>query len=245
MAAKSIEDAVERYNDSLKKGGKRKFGFSAQWVAVDCCKPSLQRELDHVDFFDVVSCQFSLHYSFETPDRARSFLANVAYKLRPSGYFIGITPDAKALLKLAQAAADHKTFGNDMYQIAFDEPMESIKNGQRYTFTLQDAVDKVPEYVVDPAVLVDYCKDLDLELKYFTNLQELYYDEIPYDRHGKLAREYAVPMKQAEIDQECWEAAGLYTAFVFKKKGTPATMKHKELFQVRPALPEDIKRLSD
>ena len=44
--------------------------------------------------FDVVSCQFAMHYAFDSEQRARTFLRNVATRLRPGGVFIGTIPSA-------------------------------------------------------------------------------------------------------------------------------------------------------
>ena len=39
--------------------------------------------------FDVVSCQFSIHYFFENEDTLSTFLMNVSENLREGGKFIG------------------------------------------------------------------------------------------------------------------------------------------------------------
>jgi mRNA (guanine-N7-)-methyltransferase len=48
--------------------------------------------------FDVVSCQFSFHYSFESYPQAVTMIRNAAECLRPGGYFIGTTPNANELV---------------------------------------------------------------------------------------------------------------------------------------------------
>ena len=53
----------------------------------------LPKELE----FDLVSCQFALHYSFETENKAENLLFNVSNKLRPGGYFIGTIPNAEEI----------------------------------------------------------------------------------------------------------------------------------------------------
>lgn len=44
--------------------------------------------------FDVVSCQFAVHYFFKTPLTLRSFASNVAKHIRPGGFFVGTCMDA-------------------------------------------------------------------------------------------------------------------------------------------------------
>ena len=48
--------------------------------------------------YDVVSCQFSLHYAFEKEESIRNLLANVAAMLKPGGAFIGTMPSANRLV---------------------------------------------------------------------------------------------------------------------------------------------------
>lgn len=47
---------------------------------------------------DLVSCQFALHYAFESEARARMMLQNIATRLKPGGYFIGTIPDANLIV---------------------------------------------------------------------------------------------------------------------------------------------------
>jgi len=45
--------------------------------------------------FDMVSCQFAIHYFFETKATLRTFAANVARVLAPGGYFVGTCLDGQ------------------------------------------------------------------------------------------------------------------------------------------------------
>jgi mRNA (guanine-N7-)-methyltransferase len=51
------------------------------------------------DKFDVVSCQFSLHYFFESEDALDNFIWNVDTHLKPGGTFIGTYLDSKEVMK--------------------------------------------------------------------------------------------------------------------------------------------------
>ena len=48
--------------------------------------------------FHVTSCQFSVHYSFESYSRAHMMLRNACENLRPGGYFIGTTVDSNEVV---------------------------------------------------------------------------------------------------------------------------------------------------
>jgi hypothetical protein len=47
--------------------------------------------------FNVSSCQFAIHYFFETPDTLKGFLKNVAQCTKVNGYFIGTSYDGKLI----------------------------------------------------------------------------------------------------------------------------------------------------
>ena len=49
--------------------------------------------------FDVVSCQFALHYCFESHSQAKRFIKNAASKLKPGGFFFGCTPWAEEIMR--------------------------------------------------------------------------------------------------------------------------------------------------
>lgn len=48
--------------------------------------------------FDICSCQFVYHYSFESQQKADTMLRNACERLKPGGFFIGTTPDAFELV---------------------------------------------------------------------------------------------------------------------------------------------------
>ena len=52
------------------------------------------------DGFDIVSCQFAIHYMFETKEKLFNFVKNVSYSCKLGGYFIGTTYDGKKIFNL-------------------------------------------------------------------------------------------------------------------------------------------------
>jgi hypothetical protein len=54
------------------------------------------------DGFDVVSCQFSIHYFFKNKVTLSGFLKNISDMCKVNGYFIGTCYDGKRLFKLLQ-----------------------------------------------------------------------------------------------------------------------------------------------
>jgi hypothetical protein len=47
--------------------------------------------------FNVTSCQFAIHYFFESPDTLKGFMKNVAECTKLNGYFVGTSYDGKTL----------------------------------------------------------------------------------------------------------------------------------------------------
>ena len=50
--------------------------------------------------FDVGSCQFSLHYFFETPKTLHNFVRNLSETIKDNGYFIGTCYDGNSVFRL-------------------------------------------------------------------------------------------------------------------------------------------------
>lgn len=95
IAETSVEQAKSRYQEAKSKNRNRGRMFSAEFFAADCTKKDLEDLYsDKRLTFDIVSCQFAFHYSFESVEQTDCMLKNISSRLRPGGYFIGTTTDA-------------------------------------------------------------------------------------------------------------------------------------------------------
>lgn len=115
----SIDQAKERYRQMGSRGGGGRGGrggyrrppprlFDAQFHVKDCYGESIE-DIDvirQVGFdpgplnrrgFDVVTMMFCMHYAFETEEKARTMLRNVAGALKKGGRLIGCIPDSDVL----------------------------------------------------------------------------------------------------------------------------------------------------
>jgi len=118
----SLEHAVQRYNDL----GPKQRSFPAHFLCGDVFGVDLEANLDlEWPAFDLVSCQFAVHYAFESEQRVRQMLHNVTCRLKPGGFFIGTTPDANVLVSKLRAASG-LSFGNSIYRISFENSSQSI-----------------------------------------------------------------------------------------------------------------------
>jgi hypothetical protein len=70
------------------------------------------------DGFNVSSCQFALHYFFESPDTLQGFVRNLAECTKLNGYFIGTAYDGKEIF-------------NKLKKVKTNESIKIIENGAK------------------------------------------------------------------------------------------------------------------
>jgi SAM-dependent methyltransferase len=150
----AVAEAAGRYSlmPGLSTCGKPD-GIGAKFLVYDCfdAAPLLpvlaELELAHGGAFDVVSCQFSMHYAFGQERQVRGFLAIVSRALRSGGVFAATTVDDGELAKWRAAEGD--SFGNACFHVAFEaEPAGGAGYGAPYRISLEASVDDAREYVV-------------------------------------------------------------------------------------------------
>lgn len=117
----SIDQAKERYRQMASRGGRGRGGyhnrppprlFQGEFYVQDCFGESIDRVslVRDVGFdgsggpsrfggggFDVVSMMFCMHYAFESEEKARCMLKNVAGALKKGGRLIGCIPNSDVL----------------------------------------------------------------------------------------------------------------------------------------------------
>ncbi|EPQ32482.1 uncharacterized protein PFL1_00676 [Pseudozyma flocculosa PF-1] len=222
IAQVSIEQAIQRHRDNKSR-------FEARFFAFDCFSRPLTevvpRELLEPGI-DTVSLQFCMHYAWESVEKARTMLDNVSRFLRVGGTFIGTIPDCDVLRnRLYRSGATSRTFGNAHYHLTFDERLANTPFGDRYTFFLEDAVENVPEYVVDWPTFLALADEVGLRCVYSHNFADIYNQDGRGGRRngtefGSLAeRMRVVDAARGELvmDEDMWEAVTLYKGFAFEK----------------------------
>ncbi|CAI5460914.1 unnamed protein product [Closterium sp. Yama58-4] len=237
VAEGSVHNAMARYNgDSHRSfaggggardegdGDRRQMRFPAKLACADCFGVPLDRELLPWAPFDICSTQFALHYSFETEQRARCGLRNIAALLRPGGKFIGTIPDANVLVHKLRASPNLR-FGNSVYSIEFAAEFADKKfpcsrpYGIRYEFRLEDAVD-CPEWLVPFAFLQRLAAEYGLQVLYHANFHQFIKTHVAVEPHASLLRRIVGERWREEMTADEWDAAYLYCVFVFRKEGT-------------------------
>ena len=136
------------------------------------------RPLDLASQYDLVSCQFALHYAWDTAERAAQVMANAATRLKSDGAFIITVPDYDVILQRLVALSKHQDahnyavrdpdgqytyrvgdahhwleFASPLSFTAFFRALRATPYGHRYIYYPAGAVDRVPEYLVSPREL--------------------------------------------------------------------------------------------
>ncbi|XP_059158129.1 mRNA cap guanine-N7 methyltransferase-like [Physella acuta] len=147
IAATSVEQSEARHKQNVQR--ERNQIFTAEFIVADCTKERLKMKYSNPSQkFDLVSCQFSFHYCFESYPQAMMMLRNACECLKPGGYFIGTTPNSNEIVRRLRNT-DTTSFGNDVYRISFphEEKQKFPLFGAMYNFHLEGVVD-CPEFLV-------------------------------------------------------------------------------------------------
>lgn len=219
IANVSVEQARQRWESM------RTPRFDASFAALDCYTEPLTKAFTPQQLaqpFDVVSMQFCMHYAFETSQKARCMLKNVSEWLRPGGVFLGTVPNADQLLaRLDQLPPDSKdlSFGNSVYKIRFEERTSRPLFGHRYYFYLRDAVEDVPEYIVEWDNFVEMAAQYGLHPVFKKEFHEVFQENREHDDFKQLMVRMNVcdASGASSMDDEEWEAVNIYIAFAFEK----------------------------
>lgn len=220
VADVSVKTAAERYN-SL-----REATFRPVLLIGDCFEVSLSKYLQPSTMFDIVSCQFAIHYAFESEERTRKLLSNATERLKPGGFFIGTTVDSNVLVRKLRAVND-VAIQTGVFTVKLDQRFSTKKfkkgnpYGFRYFFTLDQNVEECPEFLVHFPSFVELALEYDLELVMHCNFHD-FYKEFASEKHPEfqnLFRTMKVVDEAGTMTHDEWDAIYLYTAFAFRRKG--------------------------
>jgi len=140
--------------------------------------------------FDIVSCQFTMHYFFENDDKLERMVEHVSKSLKIGGYFIGTTLIGDRI----------KKFDSKKYS----KYINLIRNDISYTMKFLGETmynEELLEYYVDFNKLIKICKKYNLELEEIKEFKELH----------KLFNDVKLREYEAEISK-------LSSSFIFIKK---------------------------
>lgn len=121
--------------------------------------------------FDVISCQFSIHYMFESSDSLRVFCDNVASHVKMGGYFIGTCMDGHLVDQMLSKSPTRsmKAKKNDkpiwMITAKYDTfSADSDNIGKKIDVYVESINQIVPEYLVDFNTLTSFMEERNMKL---------------------------------------------------------------------------------
>ncbi|XP_060713190.1 mRNA cap guanine-N7 methyltransferase [Tachysurus vachellii] len=247
IAGVSVDQCQQRYTDMKKRSHPNERIFTAEFITADCSRELLSEKLSDPEMqFDVCSCQFVYHYSFESQQQADTMLRNACERLRPGGIFMGTTPDAYELVKRLEQSPTN-SFGNEVYRVTFQKKGDYPLFGCQYDFNLEGVVD-VPEFLVYFPLFVEMAKKYNMRLVYKKTFHQFFEEKIKDERNKSLmqrmhaleqypadrgrlvcdgVREYehaerrtqntGVSLPLGTLSRSEWEATSIYMVFVFEK----------------------------
>lgn len=215
------------------------FNYSAQSSVIksmsDENKQMLEQYLTGKMLFDVISCQFAIHYFLENELKFNNFCQNIASLININGYFVATAFDEQEVLTLLnnkQSYTLHYTTpdGNKitLFEIVSKFNQDSFKSGLGNAIDVHNAWISEPgvyqqEFLVNKDFLIKMMKQkcrLDLvETKLFSEVFVDKQHEIETmnskDTFGKNILEYYD--KTNELNKLCYNVTNLNRYYVFKR----------------------------
>ena len=178
-------------------------------------------EFRNIQWWDVASCQFAIHYACETEEAFKVFAQNLRHC---RGVFFGTCLDGKAVYSLL-AGKDRHAFRNNGRQFAemtkgyTDEGAWNEEFGQKIDVLLDSMVKPATEYLVPFARVQEILADEGFELMDSQSFADIYTGQT------------AITLDRSEQD-----FSFLYRTFAFRRISNP---KVKEVVVAPPAEPAE------
>ena len=120
--------------------------------------------------FDVVSCQFSIHYFFETEEKLDNLIWNIDKHLKVGGYFIGTCIDGNKLKNKLSTIKYGESINGEKYDKTLWNIKKMYKNNTNIKFgdsidVYMESIGRIfKEYIVDFDVLIKKFAEYGIEL---------------------------------------------------------------------------------
>jgi hypothetical protein len=211
-------------------------------------EPLKQYEGYVTDGFDVVSCQFALHYFFESEKKLDNFVYNVNTYLKDGGYFIGTClngNEVKKLLKNKKSVIG-KQEDRVLWNIVkkYDNKTSSIEYGEEIDVYMESIGKVTSEYLVNFDKLIEKLKMYNIEIanesdlinfeskKGITSFQDIY--DLSKDKEETIKNaDYLNSLKTMTQEEKTYSFLNSYFVFVKKnnksKEVAPRIIKRKIL----------------
>ena len=137
------QGAQERYRNS------KDLNVNIEFAVGDAIQPTMElinnitafMKKNNINGFEIMSCQFAMHYFFQSEIALRNVFKAFSPLLKKGGYFIGTTVDGKNISNLLKS---NNSFDSTLLSITkkYRAVTPRIPFGNKYTFKLNDTVDQ-------------------------------------------------------------------------------------------------------
>lgn len=180
----SIAEAKKRNREMIemmKRKGERRLP-NYEFYVMDLSDPDNLIRVERIIAgrkFDIVSCQFAIHYFFESMVTLNTFMTIVSNNIKKNGLFIGTTMNGDNVGRLLRE--NNGVIGNNIYKISGNPEMKEIY-GNTYVVSLGKESDTEhyfagkdsKEYLVTSRGLVSICDQYGLSLIGFLGFEQWY-----------------------------------------------------------------------
>ena len=150
-------DAVARAEDRLERIN----GMKSEVLVMDCFGDDMLQLCTQVRKFNVVSCQFAIHYAFQSERSCYAAFRNISTALRPGGILIGTTLDGDKIDMRRQRLG--LKFGDRYFKVCLAS-RDAADFGDAYVFSFTGAVEALEEYVTRRTVFERVADSCGLDL---------------------------------------------------------------------------------
>lgn len=211
-------------------------------------------------YFDIASCQFSMHYMFSSKEKTKNFLQNVSSRLLNDGYFICTFPDSNVIVKklredgFTDPQTGYTVSENSFYSLISKTttfPKAKGPYGLSYGFFLSDnlvglqtqegttkKIHYVPEYLVLVKDFIELAKEYNLEVEESKNFHEFYSENIKNNHFYDLFKNrMRFEVKKEDLflmSADLWDVSYLYRILAFKKVGGDKEMNELDRSAFKP-----------
>lgn len=233
VSTESVSEANSRFNNYTPK----KLLKNVVFKVGDATKPEIKKNINdymssvNIKKFDLVSCQFALHYFFKSEESLKHVLKLVSGYLKQGGYFFGTTINSKILMEYFNQVPGEEVINKELYMIhRFFSMKHRKKYSNKYIFTIKDSDDpsnyfesledkKSTEYLVSFEELTRVAEEFGLR-PVFLNFFEKHQGNYTRSENNVMnfVDIYPTFENSVKMTQEEQEISFLNSVFVFKKE---------------------------
>jgi SAM-dependent methyltransferase len=166
--------------------------------------------------FDVISCQFAIHYFFENETIINKFVKNVSHFLKDGGHFIGTCLNGTKIKEKLQTINKQESITGKIDDMIlwnikklYDDNSNDIKFGEQISIYMESIGIEMVEYLVSIPKLIEKLDEYGIVPVKIASFEDIY-------------KETNEDIKLSQVEKEY---SFLNTIFIFKKVGTETSPK--------------------